>query len=121
MALGYLGHYRPEKGHRRLLAAAELVRTRTPWRVDLAGFEPLRGRIATEIEEHGLTERVSAGRPIADIGAFFAEHDIAVLLSDDEGSPNALIEAALLGRPLIGADAGGTREVLCAEGHTRFA
>lgn len=116
VALGYLANYRPEKGHGRLLAALSLVRARTPWRVDLAGSGPLRERVAAEIVERGLSERVSAGGPITDIPGFWAEHDVAVLLSDDEGSPNALIEAAMLGRPLIGTDAGGTREVVAENG-----
>ena len=116
VALGYLANYRPEKGHARLLAALDLLRARTPWRVDLAGWGPLRAQIAAQIEARGLSERVSAGGPITDVERFWSEHDIAVLLSDDEGSPNALIEAALLGRPLVGTNAGGTAEVICPDG-----
>lgn len=116
VTLGYLANYRPEKGHARLLAALDLVRARTPWRVDLAGSGPLRERVATEIADRGLADRVDAGGPIADIRGFWAEHDVALLLSDNEGSPNALIEAALLGRPLVGTDGGGTREIVSAEG-----
>jgi glycosyltransferase involved in cell wall biosynthesis len=116
VALGYLANYRPEKGHLRLLDALELVRTKTPWRVDLAGAGPLRELVTTEIEERGLSDRVNAGGPITDVHGFWAEHDVALLLSDNEGSPNALIEAALLGRPLIGTDGGGTREIVSPEG-----
>jgi len=39
-----------------------------------------------------------------------------VLLSDDEGSPNALIEAAMRGRPAVGTDGGGTPEVVGEDG-----
>lgn len=116
VALGYLANYRPEKGHGRLLAALSLLRARTPWRVDLAGSGPFREQVAAEIAERGLSDRVNAGGPISDVGGFWAEHDVAVLLSDDEGSPNALIEAAMLGRPLVGTDGGGTSEVIAADG-----
>jgi glycosyltransferase involved in cell wall biosynthesis len=116
VALGYLANYRPEKGHARLLAALDLVRARTPWRVDLVGSGPLRERVAAEIAERGLAERVDAGGPITDIRGFWAKHDVALLLSDNEGSPNALIEAALLGRPLVGTDGGGTREIVSPDG-----
>jgi glycosyltransferase involved in cell wall biosynthesis len=116
VALGYLANYRPEKGHARLLAALGLVRAQTPWRVDLAGAGPLREPIAAEIAERGLGDRVDAGGPITDVRGFWAEHDVALLLSDNEGSPNALIEAALLGRPLIGTDGGGTREIVSPDG-----
>ena len=97
--------------------------TRSSWssRDPLAGRpRRLRARCASrsppEIAERGLAGRVSAGGPIADVRGFWAEHDVAVLLSDDEGSPNALIEAAMLGRPLVGTDGGGTREVVAADG-----
>jgi len=116
VALGCVANYRPEKGHMRLLAALELVRSETPWRVDLVGAGPLRERITAEITARGLSDRVNAGGPITNVRGFWAEHDVALLLSDNEGSPNALIEAALLGRPLIGTDGGGTREIVCAEG-----
>ncbi|MGA8745500.1 MAG: glycosyltransferase [Solirubrobacterales bacterium] len=116
VALGYLANYRAEKGHSRLLAALELVRAESPWRADLVGAGPLQKQIAAEIADRGLSERVWAGGPVTDIRGFWAEHDVAVLLSDDEGSPNALIEAALLGRPLVGTDGGGTREIVAPDG-----
>jgi glycosyltransferase involved in cell wall biosynthesis len=116
VALGCVANYRPEKGHARLLAGLELVHANTPWRVDLVGSGPLREQVAAEIAERGLSERVSAGGPITDIRGFWAEHDVALLLSDNEGSPNALIEAALLGRPLVGTNGGGTREIVSPEG-----
>lgn len=112
VTFGYLANYRPEKGHARLLAALSLVRAEAPWRVDLAGAGPLREAVAAEIAERGLEDRVVAGGPVEDVAGFWAEHQVGVLLSDDEGSPNALIEAAIRGRPLIGTDGGGTAEVI---------
>jgi glycosyltransferase involved in cell wall biosynthesis len=114
--LGYLANYRPEKGQARLLAALELVDAGTPWRVDMVGSGPLREDIARESEARGLGDRVEAGGPVTDIDAFWADHDIAVLLSDNEGSPNSMIEAAMLGRPLLGTDGGGTREIVSPDG-----
>lgn len=116
VALGYVANYRPEKGHARLLAALELVRAQTPWRVDMVGGGPLREQVAAEAAARGLGDRVNAGGAIDDVRGFWAEHDVALLLSDNEGSPNALIEAALIGRPLVGTDGGGTREIVSPEG-----
>ncbi len=116
VSLGYLANYRPEKGHSRLLAALALVETEAPWQVELAGAGPMRESVTAQIAELGLDDRVVAGGPITDVRRFWAEHDVAVLLSDDEGSPNALIEAAVLGRPLVGTDGGGTAEVIGPEG-----
>jgi glycosyltransferase involved in cell wall biosynthesis len=115
VAIGYLANYRSEKGHTRLLAALSLVEAESPWRVDLAGSGPLRDQVATEIDTRNLGERVTAGGPVTDVRGFWAEHDVALLLSDDEGSPNALIEAAMLGRPLLGTNGGGTREIVTTE------
>lgn len=116
VVLGCVANYRPEKGHMRLLAALELVRSGTPWRVDLVGAGPLHAQVAAEITARGLSGRVNADGPITDLRRFWAEHDVALLLSDNEGSPNALIEAALRGRPLVGSDGGGTREIVSADG-----
>lgn len=116
VTLGYLANYRPEKGHMRLVEALELVEARTPWRIDLAGSGPLREQVAARVAERGLGDRVDAGGPVTDARGFWVERDVAVLLSDNEGSPNALIEAALAARPLVGTDGGGTREIVSAEG-----
>jgi glycosyltransferase involved in cell wall biosynthesis len=113
--LGYIANYRREKGHGRLLEALQLIEASTPWAVDMAGAGD-RSAVEAEIGSRGLSEKVSAGGPITDIEGFWADRDVAVLLSDDEGSPNALIEAAALGRPLVGTDAGGTPEIVCPEG-----
>jgi glycosyltransferase involved in cell wall biosynthesis len=113
--LGYLANYRPEKGHERFVEALSLVEAATPWRADLAGAGDQRERIEAMVGARGLGDRVNAGGPVTDVTEFWRERDVAVLLSDDEGSPNVLIEAAMLGRPLIGTDAGGTREVVPPE------
>ncbi|MBS0548334.1 MAG: glycosyltransferase [Proteobacteria bacterium] len=110
--LGYLANYRPEKGQERFLAALELVSAATPWRADMAGAGEMRTGIEESIRARGLAGRVRADGPVSNLREFWADHDVAVLLSDDEGSPNVLIEAAMLGRPLVGTDAGGTREVI---------
>jgi glycosyltransferase involved in cell wall biosynthesis len=116
VALGYLANYRPEKGHPRFLQALRLMRTATPWRADMAGSGPSYGEVAAEVAAQGLSDRVNALGPVEDLRVFWAEHDVAVLLSEDEGSPNALIEAAVLGRPLVGTRAGGTTEVIGPDG-----
>jgi glycosyltransferase involved in cell wall biosynthesis len=48
----------------------------------------------------------------SDARAFWAERHVGVLLSDHEGLPNALIEAAMAGRPVVGTDVGGMPEVV---------
>jgi glycosyltransferase involved in cell wall biosynthesis len=49
---------------------------------------------------------------VDDPRSFWAGHHVAVLLSDHEGSPNALIEAAMAGRPMVATAVGGIPDVL---------
>jgi glycosyltransferase involved in cell wall biosynthesis len=110
--LGYVAQFRPEKGHLRLLEALSRIETSSPWRVDLAGDGPLLERVKADAERRGLGDRVRTVGHVSDIQAFWAEREVAVLLSDFEGSPNALIEAAMAGRPMVATDQGGTTEIV---------
>jgi glycosyltransferase involved in cell wall biosynthesis len=113
--LGYVARFREEKGHMRLLEALERVQTATPWYVDLAGDGPLRERVAIEVRRRGLDGRVRFEGRFEDPREFWAQRHVGVLLSDHEGSPNALIEAAMAGRPIVGTAVGGMPDVVGAE------
>jgi len=114
--LGCLANFRAEKGHRRLLEALARLRTDTPWTCLLAGDGPLAGAVAERVAELELADRVRIVGAVEDARAFWAATDIAVLFSDHEGCPNALIEAAFAGRPLVATAVGGTDEVVPADG-----
>jgi len=116
VALGYVANYRAEKGHERLLEALSLLQAKTAWRLDMVGTGQMHAQVKRAIARRGLSQRVTAGTQITDIDAFWRTHHFAVLLSDDEGSPNALIEAAMRGRPAVGTDGGGTPEVVGEDG-----
>ena len=47
-----------------------------------------------------------------DLDAIMAATDVAILGSDNEGTPVALIEAAAAARPLVATDVGGVRDVV---------
>ncbi len=112
VALGYVAQFRPEKGHVRLLDALARLHTPVPWRVDLAGDGPLLEEVRAESIRRGLGERVDTLGHISDVREFWRERSVAVLLSDFEGGGQALIEAAMAGRPMVGTDSGATREVI---------
>jgi len=115
ISLGYLARMRPEKGHLRLLRALAALRTDVPWRVALAGDGLLEAEIREEVARLSLGDRVTFCGPVSDAAAFWCEQDVAVLLSDHEGSPNALIEAALIGRPIVATAVGGVPELVVPE------
>lgn len=115
IVLGYVARMRAEKGHRRLLDALARLEARAPWRVDLAGDGPERPAVEAEIARRGLGDRVRLLGAVDDVGAFWRDRHVAVLLSDHEGSPNALIEGALHARPLVATAVGGMRELVGAD------
>jgi glycosyltransferase involved in cell wall biosynthesis len=114
--LGCVAQLRPEKGHSRLLRSLSLLRATVPWEVELAGDGSLMPQLKLEAEKRGLAERVRFLGEVEDIRAFWARQHIALLFSDTEGSPNALIEAALAGRPMVATATGGTPDVVAPEG-----
>ncbi|HET6865334.1 MAG TPA: glycosyltransferase [Solirubrobacteraceae bacterium] len=108
--LGYVARMRPEKGHRRLFGALAATETDTPWRVDLAGDGPLQDEIKADARRLGLNGRVRFLGAVHDVPSFWGGCDAGLLLSDHEGSPNALIEAAGMGRPVLATAVGGIPE-----------
>jgi glycosyltransferase involved in cell wall biosynthesis len=116
VALGCVARFRPEKGHLRLVNVLSRIDPKLSWRIDLAGDGPLLETVRREAQLRGLADRVRFVGAIADVRAFWRDHHIAILMSDAEGSPNALIEAAMAGRPIIGTDVAGIREVVAPAG-----
>jgi L-malate glycosyltransferase len=114
--LGYVAGFRPEKGHLRLLDVLSRVDSEIPWRIDLAGEGPRLETVKREVQARRLTDHVRFVGAIRDVRSFWRDHQVAVLLSDSEGSPNALIEAAFAGRPIVATDVGGTRDVVAPGG-----
>jgi glycosyltransferase involved in cell wall biosynthesis len=114
--LGCVAQFRREKGHMRLLEVLGRVSARSPWRLDLAGEGPFMRRVARQVILRGLEDRVRLLGHVKQVRKFWGDQHVALLLSDTEGSPNALIEAALAGRPMVGTATGGTPEVIGDEG-----
>jgi glycosyltransferase involved in cell wall biosynthesis len=110
--LGYLARFRPEKGHARALQALARIRTATPWRMTFGGDGPLLEQAKRDAERLRLTHRAAFAGQVPDPRAFWAAQHVGVLLSDHEGSPNALIEAGLAGRPLVGTRVGGVADIV---------
>lgn len=111
ITFGYVARFRREKGHHRLLDALERM-PRGDWRVDLAGDGPLQPEIEQRISRLGLDDRVRLLGVVADVREFWRSRHIGLLLSDTEGLPNAVLEAAYAGRPVVATRAGGTPEVV---------
>ena len=69
--------------------------------------------------ELGVTERVRLVGFRRDVKDWYSAFDAFLLVSQNEGTPVAAIEALATGRPVVATDAGGTRAVV-ADGESGF-
>ncbi|MCO5998399.1 glycosyltransferase [Actinoallomurus rhizosphaericola] len=105
----------PYKGHRYLLDAVALLRTRgSACTLVLAGDGPERAALEDQAARLGIDVRFLGTR--TDIRGLLARADVVVLASLEEGMSNAVMEAMAAGRPVVATDVGGTRELLDGRG-----
>lgn len=76
----------------------------------LIGAGPLHRAIRAAAERLAIAGRLHMPGEAADVALSLSAMDVLVLASQNEGTPNVLIEAGLLGLPVVATDAGGTRE-----------
>ena len=96
------GRLSPEKNHERLVRAFALVHAAHPdTRLLVLGTGPLHGRLQDVIAELGLRGSVTLAGYQANPYAIMAGADCFVLSSDYEGQPIALLEALVLGLPIV--------------------
>jgi glycosyltransferase involved in cell wall biosynthesis len=114
--IGCLARLAEGKGHDHLLEALALVRSRVPWKLVCGGDGPLLEHLRGQTQTLGLADRVEWRGLIDRTDEFWAACHFATLLSESEGSPNVLIEAAFAGRPSVATEVGGVADVLGSEG-----
>ncbi len=78
----------------------------------LAGVGPLMPALEEEVGLLGLTKTVSFLGRRDDVNALMSIADLFLLTSDQEGMPNVVLEAQLMGVPVVATDAGGTRDAM---------
>lgn len=93
------------------LDAAALVASHRP---DVAfvvlGDGPLRAELEERARTHALPVRFLGWR--ADLPSAYADLDVVVLASDNEGTPVSIIEALAAARAVVATDVGGVRDVV---------
>jgi glycosyltransferase involved in cell wall biosynthesis len=95
------------------IEAAAAVVTRLPQvRFIIVGEGPFRAKAERKAEALGIAERILFVGRSACVGYWLSKMDMLMLLSAHEGLPNALIEAQLVGVPVVTAPAGGAPEAL---------
>lgn len=101
----------PEKDPALWLAAqARVAAARPEAHFLLVGTGPLEIAVRRDAAALGLAHRLHLPGPTKDVALPISAMDVLVLTSHSEGTPNVVLEAGLLGVPVVATDAGGTRE-----------
>lgn len=109
--VGLVANYRPQKGHRTLLAA---LAAQPQWRAVFAGDDHMQKAIHTEAARLG--GRVLCLGHQRDLAPLYAALDAFALPSAYEGMPNTLMEAMAWGLPCVASPTGGIPEVAGTDG-----
>jgi radical SAM protein with 4Fe4S-binding SPASM domain len=115
LVLTCLGRLRSFKGQEKLLlAASELCDEGLDFVVVFAGDGPDRARLESLTDELSLRARTRfLGQISGDlVPALLAATDIICLPSTQEGLPNALVESAAMGVPIVATALGGVSEIV---------
>lgn len=108
-----LGRLSPEKDQSKLIDAFAEVANRWPQaRLVIAGDGPLKLALAQKIEDMGLEGRVLLAGLRRNPFPLLRRADCFVLSSNHEGQPMVLLEAMVLGKPIVATDIDGNRGLL---------
>ena len=114
--LVFVGRLVPIKRLDLLLGAFARARKSEPrLRLAVVGDGEERQRLERQAAEFGIAADVRFLGYRRELRPIFAAADVAVLSSDNEGTPVSLIEAAAAGLPAVATDVGGVREVVSEE------
>lgn len=106
------------KGHRELIEAVKQLTPTHPGLVVLiAGEGEERESLQQQIDDSGLSTRVRLVGYRDDAPRLLDAADLVVHPSHAEGLSLVLIQAQMLGKPIVATAVGGTREVLAADSH----
>ena len=116
----YAARFEPVKNHMMLLKAARILKDRNErFILQLAGDGYLQAQYENWVNEQGLENEVAFLGYRTDIVDLMANSDVCVLVSEAEGVPRAIMEAAASGKPIVATDVVGNRDAL-VEGETGF-
>jgi glycosyltransferase involved in cell wall biosynthesis len=109
--VGSVFQARTQKRPRLWIEAAAVIAERTP---DVAfvivGDKLLFDDVSDTLAQRGLEGRVHRPGVRDDVATWLELMDVFLLTSESEGTPNALLEAQAMGRPVVVTDVGGNSE-----------
>ncbi len=111
--IGAVGRLEPEKNYALLLTAFQRVSKGHPdVRLLIAGDGSLRAALQAQVDGLGLQGRCSILGHVSDVPFLHHALDAFIMCSDNEGSPNAVLEAMALGTPVVCTDVGGVGDLV---------
>lgn len=97
-----VGRIDENKNHAMLIDAFEALNEEFPdWNLTIYGEGELRNELIRKVDQMKLSDRISLPGSITKVEEVIYHAGVFVLCSNTEGSPNTLIEAMLLGLPVI--------------------
>ena len=110
--VGWIGRLTGIKAPEAFIAAAASLPTSLGLRFALIGDGELREACEGQLSRAGLEGRLSITGWLKDLHDIYADLDMIVLTSLNEGSPITLLEAMASGKPFIATDVGGVRDMM---------
>jgi glycosyltransferase involved in cell wall biosynthesis len=108
-----VGRLAPEKNHARLVRAFARVHAEDPaTRLVIVGSGPLTGQVQRLVEELGLADAVTITGLVRNPWRIMADSHVFTLSSDFEGQPMVVLEARILGLPIVSTAFGSVRDSL---------
>ncbi|OGS33820.1 MAG: hypothetical protein A2293_12175 [Elusimicrobia bacterium RIFOXYB2_FULL_49_7] len=119
LRLLFVGRLIPRKGIPALLKGLALANQNQPlWHLDIAGSGPDQSALQTLTHSLGINGSVAFHDQLdkAPLDALYADADLFILPSLNEGMSNALLEALSFGLPVAATDTGGSAELVNGNG-----
>jgi glycosyltransferase involved in cell wall biosynthesis len=111
--LGIVGRIFPIKNHGLFLESAARIATReTAARFVVVGDGILRPALERQARELGIADRVLFTGWRRDVPSIYADLDVLVVSSDNEGTPVSAIEAMASGCPVVATHVGGLPDLI---------
>lgn len=108
-----MGRLHSQKNHELLIRSfAKFSQTHPSHTLHIYGKDYGECRLQSLIEKLSLSDKVFLEGFVDDVHSAIADAEQFVLSSDYEGTPNALLEAMMMGLPCISTDFEGIREML---------
>ena len=111
--IGIVARLAPVKGHQYFIQAAEKILKKHPRaKFVIVGDGELRGELETQARKRGIGSSCVFCGFRKDLVRVYADLDVVVLTSLNEGLPVALIEGMTAGKPVVAFDVGGVGDLI---------